>query len=138
MMNTFDYEDSLFMIDPTLRELRDLKELYISFNNRNVGKPMDARIELDRLIDRYLHCGNPMFYDFACLLIKNHAYIINLVNNHIFHLCRILTINSKFHTLLLSFQHNMQLHDYGFPKVLGCTFRLLAIISLPFVLSVTY
>ena len=77
MMNTFDYEDSLFMIDPTLRELRDLKELYISFNNRNAGKPMDARIELDKLIDRYLHCGNPMFYDFACLLIKNHDYIIN-------------------------------------------------------------
>ena len=77
MMNTFDYEDSLFLIDPTLRELRDLKELYISFNNRNAGKPMDARIELDKLIDRYLHCGNPMFYDFACLLIKNHDYIIN-------------------------------------------------------------
>ena len=77
MMNTFDYEDSLFMIDPTLRELRDLKELYISFNNRNAGKPMDARIELDKLIDHYLHCGNPMFYDFACLLIKNHDYIIN-------------------------------------------------------------
>ena len=77
MMNTFDYEDSLFTIDPTLRELRDLKELYISFNNRNAGKPMDARIELDKLIDHYLHCGNPMFYDFASLLIKNHNYIIN-------------------------------------------------------------
>ena len=77
MMNTFDYEDSLFTIDPTLRELRDLKELYISFNNRNAGRPMDARIELDKLIDKYLHCGNPMFYDFACLLIKNHDYIIN-------------------------------------------------------------
>ena len=77
MMNTFDYEDSLFMIDPTLRELRDLKELYISFNNRNAGKPMDARLELDKLIDKYLHCGNPIFYDFACLLIKNHDYIIN-------------------------------------------------------------
>lgn len=77
MMNTFDYEDSLFMIDPTLRELRDLKELYISFNNRNAGKPMDARLELDKLINKYLHCGNPIFYDFACLLIKNHDYILN-------------------------------------------------------------
>ena len=77
MMNTFDYEDSLFMIDPTLRELRDLKKLYISFNNRNAGKPVDARIELDRLIDQYLHCSNPMFYNFACLLIKNHDYIID-------------------------------------------------------------
>lgn len=77
MMNTYDYEDSLFMIDPNLRELRDLKELYISFNNRNAGKPMDARIELDELIGKYLHCGNPMFVDFANLLIRNHDYIIN-------------------------------------------------------------
>lgn len=77
MMNTYDYEDSLFMIDPNLRELRDLKELYISFNNRNAGKPMDARIELDELIGTYLHCGNPMFIDFANLLIRNHDYIIN-------------------------------------------------------------
>ena len=77
MMNTYDYEDSLFMIDPNLRELRDLKELYISFNNRNAGKPMDARIELDELIGKYLHCGNPMFIDFANLLIRNHDYIIN-------------------------------------------------------------
>ena len=77
MMNTYDYEDSLFIIDPTLRELRDLKEMYISFNTRNTGKPMDARIELDKLIDYYLHCGNPIFYDFADLLIRYHDYIIN-------------------------------------------------------------
>ena len=77
MMNTYDYEDSLFMIDPNLRELRDLKELYITFNTRNAGKPMDARIELDALIGKYLHCGNSMFYDFANLLIRNHDYIIN-------------------------------------------------------------
>lgn len=77
MMNTYDYEDSLFMIDPNLRELRDLKELYIQFNTRNSGKPMDARIELDELINYYLHCGNSIFVDFANLLIRNHDYIIN-------------------------------------------------------------
>ena len=77
MMNTYDYEDSLFMIDPNLRELRDLKELYIQFNTRNSGKPMDARIELDELINHYLHCGNSIFVDFANLLIRNHDYIIN-------------------------------------------------------------
>lgn len=65
------------MIDPNLRELRDLKELYISFNNKNAGKPMDTRIELDELIRKYLHCGNSMFIDFANLLIRNHDYIIN-------------------------------------------------------------
>lgn len=77
MMNTYDYEDSLFRIDPDLRELRDLKEMYIRFNAQNAGKPMDARIGLDRLIDRYLHCGNPIFHDFADLLIRYHDYIIN-------------------------------------------------------------
>lgn len=77
LMNTYDYEDSLFMIDPNLRELRDLKELYVQFNTRNAGKPMDARIELDKLINHYLHFGNSIFVDFANLLIRNHAYIIN-------------------------------------------------------------
>lgn len=76
-MSTYDYEYSLFMIDPNLRELRDLKELYIQFNTRNSGKPMDARIELDELINHYLHCGNSIFVDFANLLIRNHDYIIN-------------------------------------------------------------
>ena len=77
LMNTYDYEDALFLIDPNLRELRDLKEMYVRFNDRNAGKPMDARIELDQLIDQYLHCNNPLFYDFANLLIRYHDYIIN-------------------------------------------------------------
>ncbi len=77
MMNTYDYEDALFQIDPTLRELRDYKELYILFNERNAGQPMDARLELDELIDTYLHCTNPIFIDFADLLIRYHDYIIN-------------------------------------------------------------
>jgi transposase len=77
MMNTFDYEDSLFSIDPQLRKLRDLKELYVQFNTLNAGKPMDARIELDQLIDRYLHCDSIIFNDFANLLIRYHDYIIN-------------------------------------------------------------
>ena len=38
---------------------------------------MDARIELDELIDYYLHCSNPIFIDFAELLIRHHDYIIN-------------------------------------------------------------
>ena len=38
---------------------------------------MDARIELDDLINHYLHSGNSIFVDFANLLIRNHDYIIN-------------------------------------------------------------
>lgn len=77
LMNTYDYEDALFQIDPNLRELRELKEMYITFNERNAGQPMDARIELDALIGQYLHSSNPIFIDFANLLIKFHDYIIN-------------------------------------------------------------
>ena len=77
LMNTYDYEDALFSIDPNLRELRDLKEMYVQFNIRNAGHPMDARIELDNLISTYLHSSNPIFIDFANLLIRNHDYIIN-------------------------------------------------------------
>ena len=77
MMNTYDYQDSLFQIDPNLRELRDLKEMYIQFNERNAGQPMDARIELDDLIGKYYQSCNPIFIDFADLLVRNHDYIIN-------------------------------------------------------------
>lgn len=77
LMNTYDYQDALFQIDPNLQELRELKEMYISFNVRNAGHPMDARIELDDLIGKYYQSGNPIFFDFANLLVKNHDYIIN-------------------------------------------------------------
>ena len=77
MMNTYDYESALFRINPTLKELRDLKEKYVQFNAHYAGNPMDARIELDELIDLYLHCGNTIFEDFADLLIRYHDYIIN-------------------------------------------------------------
>ena len=77
MMNTYDYESALFRINPVLKELRDLKEKYVQFNAHYAGNPMDARIELDELIDLYLHCGNTIFEDFADLLIRYHDYIIN-------------------------------------------------------------
>lgn len=40
LMNTYDYEDALFRIDYRLKEFRDLKEIYIQFNNRNAGNPV--------------------------------------------------------------------------------------------------
>lgn len=77
LMNTYDYQDALFQLDPNLQELRDLKEMYIRFNDRNAGRPMDARIELDDLIGKYYQSSNPIFIDFADLLVRNHDYIIN-------------------------------------------------------------
>jgi len=77
LMNTYDYEDALFRVSPRLRTLRDLKELYIRFNARNAGNPLRAAREIEDLIDRYYHCGDSIFVDFAGLLSKYHDPIIN-------------------------------------------------------------
>lgn len=77
LMNTYDYEDALFRLDPKLRDFRDLKEKYIQFNNRNAGKPFEARKELDELIPIYQTSEYEIFRDFGDLLEKYQDYIIN-------------------------------------------------------------
>jgi len=76
-MNTYDYEDWLFRIDPKLKDYRDLKELYVQFNSRNFGKPIEAREELTVLIQHYMKSGHEMFREFASLLEKYEDPIIN-------------------------------------------------------------
>lgn len=77
LMNTYDYEDELFRISPRLRTLRGLKEDYIAFNKRNAGFPQSARDEIEDLIDKYFHCNDSIFVDFAQLLCKFKEPIIN-------------------------------------------------------------
>ena len=77
LMNTFDYEDALFRLDPKLRDFRNLKEKYIQFNNRNAGKPIEARKELDELILIYQSSEYEIFRNFGDLLEKYQDYIIN-------------------------------------------------------------
>lgn len=77
LMNTYDYEDALFRLDPKLRDFRDLKEKYIQFNNRNAGKPLEARKELDELIPIYQTSEYEIFRNFGDLLEKYQDYIIN-------------------------------------------------------------
>lgn len=77
LMNTYDYESALFRIDPRLKDFRDLKELYISFNSRNAGNPEGARAELKELISLYSASRHEMFRDFAQLLRKYEDPIIN-------------------------------------------------------------
>ena len=77
LMNTYDYEYALFGIDPDLEDFRDLKELYVQFNARNAGKPLEAAAELDELIDRYLCCEHEIFRNFGGLLRRYHDPIIN-------------------------------------------------------------
>lgn len=77
LMNTYDYENELFRIDPKLKTLRDLKEIYVQFNERNAGKPLEAEQELAKIIHRYAFSGEKIFEDFAVLLQKYHDPIIN-------------------------------------------------------------
>ena len=77
LMNTFDYEDALFRIDPKLKDFRDLKETYLQFNTRNAGNPIKAREELSELIIMYQSCEHEIFRDFGYLLEKYEDYIIN-------------------------------------------------------------
>ena len=68
LMNTYDYEDALFRIDPRLKDFRDLKELYIQFNNRNGGNPIEARKGLEELISIYQNSEYEIFREFGSLL----------------------------------------------------------------------
>lgn len=65
LMNTYDYEDALFRIDPNLRDFRDLKEKYVQFNARNGGKPTQARTELKELIQEFKRSRFEIFRDFV-------------------------------------------------------------------------
>ena len=77
LMNTYDYESTLFRIDPRLKILRDLKEKYIRFNARNSGQPLRASKEIEVIIDDYFHSGDALFVDFAHLLCKYKEPILN-------------------------------------------------------------
>ncbi len=77
LMNTYDYEDWLFKIDPRLERLRNMKELYICFNTRNAGNPKAAAEEIEDIIDEYFYSGDGIFVEFAKLLIKYKDPIIN-------------------------------------------------------------
>ncbi len=77
LMDTYMYEDAFFGVDDNLRPLHELKEKYITFNNRYAGKPELAGDALDELIDLYSRCDQKIFRRFSKLLKKYKPYIIN-------------------------------------------------------------
>lgn len=77
LMNTYDYEDALFNIDPKLREFRDLKEIYVRFNARNTGNPIAASRELPDIISHFRSSNHDIFKEFADLLERYQSPIIN-------------------------------------------------------------
>lgn len=78
-MNTFDYEDALFRVDPKQKDFRDLKEAYLQFNTHNAGDPLAARKELDKLILIYKVSEHEIFKEFGSFLEKYEDPIINLL-----------------------------------------------------------
>ena len=77
MMNTYAYELKLLDINPRIRLLRDWKEEYVTFNERNAGNPERAKVELEELIDRYLNSNDSIITDFGLLLSRFKQQIIN-------------------------------------------------------------
>lgn len=75
-MDTYTYEEAFLQLHPDLRELRDLKELYIQFNSRNAGNPEQAAVELSHIIEFYRSCRFKIFHEFADRLEKYQNPII--------------------------------------------------------------
>ena len=76
-MDAHRYEEYFFRIHPDFERIRDLKEKYIRFNDRNAGHVDSAGDELDALIDEYEASGFPAFKGFAFLLRQYRSEIIH-------------------------------------------------------------
>lgn len=80
-MTTLDYEEALFKIDPAFKKLRDLKELYIRFNNRFVGNPTEASEGLRNVIQHYRKSDQKIFYKYVADTLEE--YFDKIVNSFI-------------------------------------------------------
>ena len=49
----------------------------MTFNIRYEGHPVEAAVQLDKLIEVYFDCGDSIFVDFACLLRQYRDPIVN-------------------------------------------------------------
>lgn len=77
LMYVSDYEQALFALDPDLENLRNLKNMYITFNNTYAGNPEGARTAIDEIIRAYQYSGYQMFEEVAAALTLYKDAIIN-------------------------------------------------------------
>ena len=77
MMYVSDYEQALFALDPDLENLRNLKIMYITFNNTYAGNPEGARTAIDEIIRAYQYSGYQMFEEVAAALTLYKDATIN-------------------------------------------------------------
>lgn len=64
-MSVYDKEDKLFTLAPELQEIRDLKELYINFNNTIFDNLSEAAAALSDLITLYKGSKFEMYRSFS-------------------------------------------------------------------------
>ena len=74
-LDTYQKENLFLSLDPNFKEIRELKEKYISFNNEYIGNPIHAEQALDSLIKEYGSSHLKMFREFSDLL-KKYKYPI--------------------------------------------------------------
>lgn len=77
MMNTFDYINWIYSLDPAFKDMFNLKELYVAFNRKYAGMPKEARIALKDIITIYRHSEYKMFRDVSYTLEEFFEPIIN-------------------------------------------------------------
>lgn len=67
-LDTYQVEKMFFDIDPSLKKMRDLKELYITFNRGTYSSNDEIRKALASIISIYKNCEFEMFNEFADML----------------------------------------------------------------------
>lgn len=77
LMTTYDYFEWMFKINPNFEHLRDLKEVYISFNEKYAGDPKGAAKALPLVIAKYRECPYEMYHKIAEMLESHFDAIIN-------------------------------------------------------------
>lgn len=77
VVDTFTIEKMFLDLDPNFRELRDLKEAYIQFNNQHYSEEEQARKALDDLIMKYEKCNQSIFNYFSAFLKSSKELILN-------------------------------------------------------------
>lgn len=76
-MSIFEKEEKLFTLAPELSEMRDLKEMYIRFNDTEWHDRNDSGKALDVLIETYADSEYEMFRKFSSLLKDTYDEILN-------------------------------------------------------------
>ena len=76
-MDTFSWEDAFLKLDDNFKTIRDLKDLYESFNESFINDLEGAEQRLDELINIYKNCNISIFHQFAALLTRYHDSIVN-------------------------------------------------------------